>query len=59
MFENKVSVGDIVKMSNVEAFTVTKIINLPGQYIRVIGVGYQGVLVSVPVNKSGTVHIWE
>ena len=59
MLENKVSIGDIVKLENVQAFTVTKIINLPGQYDRLIGIGYQGVKISANVNKSGTISVWE
>ena len=59
MFVEELTVGEIVKLENVAAFTITKIIKLPGQYNRLIGVGYQGVKVQANVNKSGTIQVWE
>lgn len=52
------TVGDIVANHGV-VFTISKIIALPSNTLRVIGDTPEGIKVSFNMNPAGSVDVWE
>ena len=55
---NAISINDIVKVNGM-VFTVTDVISLPTNYVRVVGVDVDGAVIRTKINTSGSFQIWE